>query len=283
MNIRLCIACTASLAIAPFVAAGCGSAAPEEPAEIGSTAEPVVSATFTGQAVADTIIFSESDNIDPSDIDLIAGRLQDKSPETRVRRSLVRFDLRAGSSPIPTGATVTSVQLAVVVNKGHGANMEVHRLTKTWAEGSTTGTPSYQTGLPPVSGAATWNFSAYSSTAWATPGGDSDANVSANFTGSAGTVTLTSTSFARLKQDVQGWVKTPSSNNGWLIRAQDETTPAAGVGRASQFASGPTLTVNYTVECTGTTCTDDGNSCTNDVCTNGLCTHPAKNNGVTCA
>ncbi len=57
-----------------------------------------------------------------------------------------------------------------------------------------------------------------------------------------GSITITSASLAA---DVQGWLDSPSSNYGWLLRAQDEAAAAARFS-SREGTSPPSLRITYT-------------------------------------
>jgi hypothetical protein len=115
-------------------------------------------------------------------------------------RTLARFD----TSAIPQNATVTDAQLGLwrVQDNGNSTSMTVHPLTRGFDEG------------------ATWN-KATAGASWTTPGGD--------FGPAIGTTVLKSDplpGWARfpVTGTAQGWVKTPASNNGVLVKMAAEPT-----------------------------------------------------------
>ncbi len=106
-------------------------------------------------------------------------------------RGLIQFDI---ADNIPAGATIFGVQLELSLGKvagsggggGPGAgtvtsNIELHKLTTAWGEG-TTGAGLTQIGgtgqgFAAGPGDATWNASSYPNTPWTTPGGDFSSTV----------------------------------------------------------------------------------------------------------
>lgn len=150
-----------------------------------------------------------------------------------VRRALVRFDI----SSIPSGATVTGATLTLTLTNSinTGDTQTVHRVLATWGEGtSDTGPDNLDpggSGTFSTPGDATWAHRFFSATPWATLGGDFAATPSASATIN-GPLIPVSWSSATLASDVQGWVNTPSSNAGWLIKGVE----GAG-GNAKRYAS----------------------------------------------
>ncbi|MBC9731294.1 DNRLRE domain-containing protein, partial [Streptomyces sp. TRM68367] len=130
--------------------------------------------------------------------------------------------LKFPTSSLPSSARVLSAQVqamsTITTNSGGGsATYELHGLTKDFDEA-----------------AATWN-NATSTTAWTTAGGDYSATVS-------DTVAGVSNDPVRHWWDAtsltQGWINTPSSNHGVLIKLKDEST--AGPQERSVFLSSET-------------------------------------------
>ena len=178
------------------------------------------SANFT--PIADTTI-SDGDGARANGFstDMIVGRLSHLNAPAR---GLVRFDL----SGLPVGAVVTSVSLnfTVIANASGGADIHaLQRLNTGWLENS-----------------ATWLSSG--AAPWANAGGDYLSTPDATVSVTDGTFTFSST--AALVGTVQAWIDNPASNNGWLLRSQNE-----GSGRNArrigtlEGSSPPILTVEY--------------------------------------
>jgi hypothetical protein len=161
------------------------------------------------------------------------------------RRALLIFDVRS----IPQGSTINSVTFSLQCTRGLGGVHQValHRLTKSWTEGSATGTgpgggrPSAISFLD-----CSWRFASFTAAAtdtWLTPGGDYDPTVSATLgIGGSGSYDWSS---AGLASDVSGWVNNPSSNFGWILIG-DEVT----IATARRFDSGedtvlPVISVDF--------------------------------------
>jgi hypothetical protein len=151
-------------------------------------------------------------------------------------RTLLKFPIPA---TVPTTATVLEAELSlwhpiVVGTQGANATYNVHALTKAFNET-----------------AASWD-NATSTVPWANKGGDFNATVLGGITGlnNAEEPRWRNWKTTGLKNAVQGWVGTPSTNLGLLVKLANETTPA----ERSLFLSSevgepllrPRLTVTYT-------------------------------------
>ncbi|MEV0745706.1 DNRLRE domain-containing protein [Streptomyces sp. NPDC050273] len=144
-----------------------------------------------------------------------------------------RTALKFPTASIPTTATVLESKLymwgAETTTDTDGAIYELHGLTKDFAETT-----------------STWN-SAATSTAWTAPGGD--------FSGTVSDTVAQVEEVGRHWWDAtsltQGWVKTPTSNKGALVKLKDETATGpqertlflASEGEDQQL--GPLLRVIY--------------------------------------
>ncbi|MFE5026856.1 DNRLRE domain-containing protein [Streptomyces sp. NPDC056656] len=144
-----------------------------------------------------------------------------------------RAALKFPTSSIPATATVLDSKLymwgAETTTGTDGAIYELHGLTKDFAETT-----------------ATWN-NATGTTAWTAPGGD--------FSGTVSDTVAQVSEVGRHWWDAtsltQGWVKTPSSNKGAMVKLKDETT--AGPQERTLFLAsegadqqlGPLLRVIY--------------------------------------
>ncbi|MFF7339109.1 DNRLRE domain-containing protein [Streptomyces sp. NPDC008163] len=117
-----------------------------------------------------------------------------------------RTTLKFPTSSIPSTATVLDSKLymwgAETTTDTDGAIYELHGLNKDFTETT-----------------ATWN-SAASGTAWTTAGGDFGATVS----DTVAQVSEVGRHWWDATSMTQGWVKTPSSNKGALLKLKDETT-----------------------------------------------------------
>ncbi|WP_246101566.1 DNRLRE domain-containing protein [Streptomyces cyaneus] len=144
-----------------------------------------------------------------------------------------RAAMKFATSDIPTTATVLESRLfmwgAETTTGTNGAIYELHGLTRDFAETT-----------------ATWN-NANSTTAWTTPGGDYSATVSDTVAqvSEVGRHWWDATSLA------QGWIKTPTSNKGAMVRLKDESATGPQertlflASEASDYQLGPLLRVIY--------------------------------------
>ncbi len=180
-----------------------------------------------------------------------------------VRRAVIAFDI-AGN--IPVGSTINSVTLTLHLSRvslgAPASTMELHRLLADWGEGTSNPIGPGGGGAPATPGDATWTHRFFNTTfLWSTSGGDFSPTVSASRT-------VTGIAFyiwgpaTQLRDDVQGWLDTPSSNFGWLVRASDEVSLQTARGFDSRqsltVANRPALTVNFTPPASGAGRVPDG-------------------------
>jgi hypothetical protein len=157
------------------------------------------------------------------------------------RRGAVAFNL----STIPANATITAASLTMNLARGNGGStpIELHRFTKAWGQGASSGGPQ---GGPSTPNDVTWIHSFYSTSFWSTPGGDFAPAVSsvqnADFSGA---VIWPST--PQLVADVQGWVANPASNFGLILIGDESNLATAKEFNSRENNNGPLLTVNFTV------------------------------------
>jgi hypothetical protein len=138
-----------------------------------------------------------------------------------IRRALIAFDV-AGF--VPAGATVTSARLILSNPSGNigPRNVELHRVLASWGEGASNATSGQ--GDPAQPGDATWLHRSYPNVFWSAPGGDfAAASSSTLIVDQLGVQTWSST--ASTVADVQAWLDMPSSNFGWLVKLDNESTP----------------------------------------------------------
>jgi hypothetical protein len=156
--------------------------------------------------------------------------------QDRAKRGLIAFDI---PSFVPLGSTITGASLQLVLGQiaGNDAIPRTIRLfdtTSNWA-GSTNGTtgipgPGFGgtgQGFPANIGDATWNHSAFNTVAWNTPGGGGDFVSTASAAAVIGTALNTAFTWGSTQQmvaDVQGWLDGTLTNDGWLLRSDDEGT-----------------------------------------------------------
>lgn len=175
---------------------------------------------------------------------MFAGRTAPFGPG--IRRALVQFDI-AGS--IPAGSTIDFVELRLFMSQTVSGSqpVTVHRVTAAWGEaGSNSGINGGQ-GAAAEPGDATWNYRFFSTNGWTNPGGDFVAAASAtqNVVGIGAYVWASPT----LISDVQGWLDNPGTNNGWLVRGNENTDSTAKKFETRESATAinrPQLRIMYT-------------------------------------
>jgi len=209
--------------------------------------------TITLVPVADnTLYLSETGHLsNGSGVHIFAGLTSIDS----LRRCLLRFDV-AGS--LPPGATITAVELRMLVSKTSTTvpkAVSLHRALAAWGEGASDAGGEEGEGAFTEPGDATWLHRFHPSTFWAAPGGDFEPTPSATVNiGFVGAYAWTST--AALVADVQGWLDGPAANHGWLVKGTE-----SGVQNAKRFnsrensdpSSRPMLVIEFTAPatCTG--------------------------------
>lgn len=193
---------------------------------------PTWADTLTVSVSADTWIFSESADFSQyGDFHgLAAGVNSHGSP----MHALFKFDL----SQIPANATITSAALTLVAEKqnfsAQTATFELHRLIQPW-----------------VATEATWNNRA-ADTPWTTPGAAAEDDYSLTVSASQSVSDAFSTTYifgstADMVADVQSWVSTPDSNNGWIFKVADESvSPTSRRWGSTTIGDAASLTVIYT-------------------------------------
>jgi hypothetical protein len=186
-------------------------------------------------------------------------------------RALIEFNV-AGN--IPAGSTITSAKLTMILGQvgggGGGGNptiptttIDLFRVADSWGEGTAQTQAPASDNLATLGGGAaatpsdaTWNnrfFSSPSSITWTTPGGDFAGTASANL--DVGTTLGSSNTWlstAALVADVQLWLDSPSTNFGWILKSEDESTQANLRGfysrQAATASNHPVLTISYVPE-----------------------------------
>jgi spore coat protein A len=177
------------------------------------------------------------------------------------RRALLKFDIAAS---IPAGSTINSVALTAQVNRerdGDGRTMTMHTLDRDWGEGtvncdSNAGGGQGDTANP---GDATWLNSKFQQIGWNTPGGDYAAAASASAlvaNGQSETATWDSnvTGNEALVANVQAWLDTPASNNGWIMIGEESVLKTARRFYSREGATPPLLTVDFTPPASTSAC-----------------------------
>ncbi len=165
-----------------------------------------------------------------------------------IRRALVAFDV---ADNIPAGAVIDSVLLTMHVSKTVAGPklIRVHRVMSDWGEGTSDALGEEGSGIAATPGDATWLHSFFNTVTWNSAGGDfvpiESASISVD---SIGFYTWGAT--GSMASDVQGWLDSPSTNFGWMIRGE-ESTPRSSK-RFDSRENGvtnntPKLVVYYTI------------------------------------
>lgn len=219
-------------------------------------------ATLELEAIKDTSIFNNLAGDSPQK-DYGAGgsellRVGYSQSEDAYARTLIQFDVTG----IPSNAVIDSVSLQFTTGKS-GTNLSkilMYRLTQAWSEGTTTEGCNYYSScqtmgsvIAPTGTDATWINTMNTTLPWNTPGGTFISTVSATSTDANATPDFFTSTM--MLDDVQGWVTTPSSNFGWILKIDEPSVTTTGalkryVSREAVLdplhpATKPTLTVVY--------------------------------------
>jgi hypothetical protein len=144
---------------------------------------------------------------------------------TESRRALLAFAI---SDSIAAGAVIDSVELTMHVSKERTNTARataLHRVTADWGEGASNAGDPGGTGTAAVTNDATWTFRFFNTTSWGTPGGDFNAVASA--TTNIGPLGFYKWKSSQMKTDVQGWLDTPASNFGWVMKGDESVNGTA--------------------------------------------------------
>jgi hypothetical protein len=227
------------------------------------------------QAASVSIVASKDNSIYQSNANNSAGGAAGifvgANGQASLRRGLLAFDIAAN---VPAGSTITSAQLTLytaMTPNSNSVNIELHKLTKDWGEGSAgSSSPAASgggQGFTASPGDATWSDAKLGSVAWTNPGANGDfvatTSGSTAVTGPVDTP-FTWSSTAGLIADVQNWLGNPASNFGWtLINASEGTNSVKAfyTREATQNSTNvpnsldptwrPTLTVTFVPEPAG--------------------------------
>lgn len=133
----------------------------------------------------------------------------------------------------------------------HAGTVLLHQVLAPWGEGTSDAERGEAGGAPSTPGDATWIHARFNTEFWTMPGGDFNPVASASSVVAAVSspqVIMIGTT-PGLEADVQGWLDDPGSNNGWLLRQEDEA--AAVIRFDSRNNANPTLhpilTIDYSL------------------------------------
>jgi glucose/arabinose dehydrogenase len=167
---------------------------------------------------------------------IFAGATDPSKNDGAVRRALVGFSL----SSIQAGSTVASASVTLDMDRTIvGAfPFSLHRLEKDWGEGTANASGQEGDGTAASATDATWLKPFFGQPApWDTPGGDfapepsATTIVNATTTVPQGIYTWSSRTLAR---DVNRWLGDPSTNFGWILKADQEPVRKTATGSLGQ-------------------------------------------------
>jgi hypothetical protein len=146
------------------------------------------------------------------------------------RRGLIAFDV-AGT--IPSGSSIQSAELQLTMDMTvvGGVPISLHTVSQDWGEGTSVAggfggfTQGGGNGAPATTGDATWLHTFFNTSSWTNSGGDFSNTASATTTVNQGGRYIWSS--AQALSDVQGWLNSPSTNFGWLLKAPNSVVPGA--------------------------------------------------------
>jgi hypothetical protein len=208
--------------------------------------------TISLTATADSAIFAESGDLASGADDGLFVGINGNTGGFNERRALLRFDLSA----IPNNASIQSASLTLVLTRSVNAgdvNIGLHRLSASWGEGLSTAIRGGGQGGAATPDSATWVYRFWNDPTkqWNNPGGDFVANASATSTLGNTVGSAFSWSSAQVANDVQSWLQTPTSNQGWiLIAANNSNTTTAKRLASREFATiaqRPRLDITYNI------------------------------------
>ena len=173
-------------------------------------------------------------------IHLFAGKTDDGP----IRRGVLAFDV-AGS--VPAGSTITDASLRMNMSRAasnSAQNVGLYKLLTDWGQGTSDAGNEEGRGAPATTNDATWRHRFFSTSFWATQGGNFSSTLSAS--SSVGPVGLYTWSSPQLTADVQSWFNTPASNFGWAIIGAEGTSGTAKRFDTRESTTPPVLTIAYT-------------------------------------
>lgn len=186
---------------------------------------------------------------------LFSGRVRGLGGNIR-QRAVLAFDV-AGN--IPAGSTITSATLQLRLSAAHSLSEThtLHKLLADWGESTGPGASNTDagTGAPAAENDATWIHRFYHPTPpppslfWTTIGGDFVATASASTVVGNNAETMYSWSSPQMAADVQGWLNSPATNFGWLLKGNEVSTGTARKFYSKEFfdpPGRPHLTIVYT-------------------------------------
>ena len=166
-------------------------------------------------------------------------------------RGLIQFDL----SEIPSGSVITSAVVSVSVvgvpTDGPTASVfELHRMLRSWGEGSELPIDGAGRGFAATTNEATWNDRfAFANAPWLNPGGEEGVDYSSDVTTAK---TISDENYYTFPEsqtavDVQYWLDNPDQNFGWMLKTEDESvvSSARRFGSREDPSNTPLLDVSF--------------------------------------
>ncbi len=198
----------------------------------------------------DNSIYEEDGSRSNGEGDFLFVGLTGTNNGMNARRALIAFDV---ADELPDDAQVESVELTLHVSAAPptgpaSTDVDLHRVSRDWGEGTSDAGTSGGTGAPAESGDATWTHALYDDVTWTTDGGDFEGTPSGTITlgGTGSTQSVESSN--TLAADVQSWLDDPASNFGWILVGDEATAHTARrlFGRSHDTeANRPQLTIVY--------------------------------------
>ncbi|MBL8898424.1 MAG: DNRLRE domain-containing protein [Planctomycetes bacterium] len=166
-----------------------------------------------------------------------------RTGQGRAARALLFFDVAA---VVPAGMVITRAELELQVSRTRASSMVItmHRVDQSWGEGSSTAARGGGGGAPATTGDATWIHRFFPGQLWTTPGGDFAATTTSTATAGAFGPVLWPTS-AALVAEAQAMLDQPTTNFGWLLRGDENTSALRLDSRESAATLRPKLRLRY--------------------------------------
>lgn len=227
------------------------------------SALPATADTVSISPSRDNTIYAEDGSLSNGAGDhVFAGRTRGTNGTT-LRRALIAFDV-AGA--LPAGSTINSATLTLHLSRARSQDetVSLHLVLEEWGEGTSHASGEEGEGAPATTGDATWSHRLWPGTLWTTAGGTFVGTPSATLIvgGQNGDYVWTS---AAMAADVQGWLDTPASNQGWIVignEIDDRVVKRFDSRDITDASIRPELFVDFTPPApTGACCAPDG-SCT---------------------
>lgn len=166
-------------------------------------------------------------------------------------RGLLEFDL---VGRVPVGSTVLGASLSLRMSRTQNAQLtqavRLHRVLEEWGEAGSDAPDGEGGGTTALPGDATWTFTFFLDSMWATPGGDFDpaASASTDVTG----IGFYSWTSPQLAADVQLFLDrarprstVSSRNHGWIVIGNEAAAAKRFDTRENSPGNRPKLTIEF--------------------------------------